>query len=65
MANMSAIAQFGRLLSVQIRLSEFGMSVISDNTAKFFSIDYVYLYPEECKKYIKKCASPELQTKLM
>lgn len=51
-------------LNVEFRCSLRGISILHGTSAKFFDIDKLYLDNSDCKKYIKECASPDLQTTL-
>ena len=50
-------------LHVRFRNGDIGISILTDDTAKFFSLDELYHdNGKSCKKYIKQCANADLQT---
>lgn len=63
-AKMNECSTLANSLGVKFRCSPRGMSVLNGTSAKFFSIDKLYSDNSECKKFIKECASSELQTTL-
>ena len=63
---MNKCAKMSRTLGVKCRCSGFGISIISEDEAKFFSLDSLYMdNGKSCKDYIKEVCNPELQTTLL
>ena len=65
MARVNEMIALAQSLSVDYRASTFGISILTKDTAKFFTTDEIYLNNKGCVKYIKRVAHPSLQTKLM
>lgn len=62
---MNSIVQFAKSLNVDFRCSQFGISILGNNTAKFFDINAIFIDDSDVKSYIKQCSHPSLQTKLI
>ena len=63
---MNNCALLAESLFVEFRCSKNGISIKNLNDEwKFFHIDYIYLHIDKVKKYIKRCAEPELQTRFI
>lgn len=63
-AKMNECINLAISLNVEFRGSARGLSILDGTSARFFSVDSLYIDNSECKKHIKKCASPDLQTTL-
>ena len=55
--------ELAKSLHVDFRNGDLGISILTEETAKFFSLDELYYDKGKgCKRYIKECADAGLQT---